>query len=264
MRFAWLTALILAIHASYVLAADVTVRQFTSALNTATPEKPVDFYNRDLSYLDLSGLGLEGARLAGSNLFGTDMTDANLRNVNLSGAILNRTTIIRANFSGANLSGATMMVPAAFIDPINAIADAPKFRGATLIRFRVTGVYWQVDFRGADLTDADFSPHAKRFGDTTVNEPLRTAVRSCDFSGARLVRANLRRLLAHFSVFAGADLTNANLVEADLSKADLSGANLAGAELSGANFDGANLRGVQGLERAKGVAEALNLHKAIR
>ena len=66
------------------------------------------------------------------------------------------------------------------------------------------------------------------------------------------------------SVFAGADLTNANLVEADLSKADLSGANLAGAELSGANFDGANLRGVQGLERAKGVAEALNLHKAIR
>jgi uncharacterized protein YjbI with pentapeptide repeats len=78
------------------------------------------------------------------------------------------------------------------------------------------------------------------------------------------VRANLQRLLAHFSVFAGADLTDANLVEADLSKADLSGANLKGAKLFGANFDGANLRGVKGLEDAEGLAQALNLDKALR
>lgn len=78
------------------------------------------------------------------------------------------------------------------------------------------------------------------------------------------MRANLRRLLAHFSVFAGADLTDANFIEADLSKADLFGANLKGAQLFGANFDGANLRGVQGLEDARGVAQAHNLDKAIR
>lgn len=264
MRLASLAVSILAIGAPAGFAADVTVRQVTSALHTAVPGQPVDFSNRDLSYLDLSNINLSGALLTRSNLFGTDMTDANLRQVNLTGARLDRTTIIRANFSGADLSGATMMVPAAFIDPITAVADAPKFTGATLLRFRVTGVYWQVDFRGADLSDSDFSPHAKRFGDTTVNEPLRTSLRSCDFSGARLVRANLRRLLAHFSVFAGADLTDANLVDADLSKADFSGANLKGAQLFGANFDGANLRGVQGLEAAKGVAEALNLDKAIR
>ncbi|MDO9384470.1 MAG: pentapeptide repeat-containing protein [Hyphomicrobiaceae bacterium] len=264
MKSASLAASIFAFGMSNAMASDVTVREFTSALHAATPGQPIDFSNRDLSYLDLSNLNFGAARLARSDLFGTDMTDANLKNVSLIGARLDRTTIIRANFSGADLSGATMMVPAAFIDPITAVAEAPKFTGATLVRFRVTGVYWQVDFRGADLTDADFSPHAKRFGDTTVNEPLRTAVRSCDFSGARLVRANLRRLLAHFTVFAGADLTDANLSEADLSKADLSGANLTGAQLFGANFDGAILRGVQGLKDAKDVAHALNLDKAVR
>lgn len=185
MRVTLLAVLLVVIGESDGQAADVTVRQVASALYAAPPGRRVDFSNRDLSYLDLSNLNFKSALLARSDLFGSDVSNSDLTNVNLSGSRLDRTTVIRTNFSGADLTGATMMVPAAFIDPITAHSDAPKFTGATLIRLRATGVYWQVDFRGADLTNADFSPHAKRFGDTTVNEPLRTSLRSCDFFQAR-------------------------------------------------------------------------------
>jgi len=245
-------------------AADVSARDLTSALYKATASQPVDYSNKDLSYLDLSGIDFKSARLTHANLFGTDMTGSNLKGVDLVGARLDRTTIIRADFSGANLTGATMLVPAAFLTLGNAISEAPRFTGANLTRFRVNGEYWRVDFRGADLTDADFSPHSKRFGDTTISVSRRTAFRSCDFSGAKMIRANLSRILAHFSILAGADLREADLSDADFSKADLSGADLTGANIAGANFDGADLRGVRGLEQALGLEKAVNLDKAVR
>lgn len=245
-------------------AADVTARDVTAALYKATAAEPLDYSNKDLSYLDLSGIDFKGALLTHADLFGVDMTGSNLKGVNLVGARLDRTTIIRADFSGANLAGATMLVPAAFVTLGSAITEAPRFTGANLTRFRVNGEYWRVDFRGADLTDADFSPHSKRFGDTTVSVSRRTSFRSCDFSGAKMIRANLSRVLVHFSVLAGADLTDADLSDADFSKADLSGADLTGANISRTDFDGADLRGVRGLDQAKGVAEARNLDKAIR
>lgn len=244
--------------------ADVTARELTAALFKATAAAPLDYSNKNLSYLDLSGIDFKGAQLVRADMFGSDFTGASLKGVNLQGARLDRTTIIRTDFSGANLTGATMLVPAAFLTLGNATAEAPRFTGANLTRFRVNGEYWRVDFRGADLTDADFSPHSKRFGDTTISVSRRTAFRSCDFSGAKMVRANLSRILVHFSVLAGADLTEADLSDADFSKADLSGAVLTGANISGANFDGADLRGVRGLESAIGLAAARNLDKAIR
>lgn len=250
--------------AAAVQAADVTARDFTAALYRATSAEPLNYSNKDLSYLDLSGIDFKGAYLTRADLFGVDFTGSNLKNVNLIGARLDRTTIIRADFSGANLSGATMLVPAAFATLANARVEAPKFTGATLTRFRANGEYWRVDFRGADLTDADFSPHSKRFGDTTISVSRRTSFRSCDFSGAKLIRANLSRILVHFSLFAGADMHDADLSDADFSKADLSGADLTGANIAGANFDGADLRGVRGLAQAKGVEQALNLDKATR
>lgn len=263
-RRASLVAAFAAVSVHGAPAADVTARDFTAALYKASAAAPLDYSNKDLSYLDLSGIDFKGALLARADMFGTDFTGSNLKGVNLSGARLDRTTIIRADFSGANLSGATMLVPAAFLTLGGATAEAPKFTGANLTRFRVNGEYWRVDFRGADLTDADFSPHSKRFGDTTIAVSRRTAFRSCDFSGAKMVRANLSRILVHFSVLAGADLSDADLSNADFSKADLSGANLSGANIAGANFDGANLRGVRGLDQAQGLAEAVNLDKAIR
>jgi uncharacterized protein YjbI with pentapeptide repeats len=114
------------------------------------------------------------------------------------------------------------------------------------------------------LSDADFSPHSKRFGDTTISVTRRTAFRSCDFSGAKMIRANLSRVLVHFSVLAGADLSGADLREADFSKADLSGADLTGANIARTNFDGADLRGVRGLDQAIGAQQAVNLDKAVR
>lgn len=248
----------------YARAADVTARELTAALYNTTAAAPLDYSNKNLSYLDLSGLDFKGALLTRADLFGTDMTGANLKGVNLVGARLDRTTIIKADFSGANLAGATMLVPAAFVTLGNATHEAPRFTGANLTRFRVNGEYWRVDFRGADLTDADFSPHSKRFGDTTISVSRRTSFRSCDFSGAKMVRANLSRVLVHFSVLAGADLTGADLSDADFSKADLSGADLTGANISGTDFDGADLRGVRGLEQAEGVDKARNLDRAIR
>jgi uncharacterized protein YjbI with pentapeptide repeats len=245
-------------------AADVTARDVTAALYRATAAEPIDYSNKDLSYLDLSEIDFKGALLTRANLFGSDFTGANLRNVNLVGARLDRTTIIRADFSGANLAGATMLVPAAFVTLANARLEAPKFTGATLTRFRANGEYWRVDFRGADLSDADFSPHSKRFGDTTIAVSRRTSFRSCDFSGAKLVRANLSRILVHFSIFAGADMRDADLSDADFSKANLSGADLTGADITKANFDGADLRGVRGLDQARGADQALNLHTAVR
>ena len=245
-------------------AADVSARELTAALYKATAAEPLDYSNKNLSYLDLSGIDFKGARLTHADLFGVDMTGSNLKGVNLVGARLDRTTIIRADFSGANLSGATMLVPAAFLTLGNATHEAPRFTGATLTRFRVNGEYWRVDFRGADLSDADFSPHSKRFGDTTISVTRRTAFRSCDFSGAKMIRANLSRVLVHFSILAGADLSGADLREADFSKADLSGADLTGANITRTNFDGADLRGVRGFDQAIGAQQAVNLDKAVR
>lgn len=263
----WLAALAFVLGSAVTtpaISADVTARDITAALFRATGGEPLDYSNKDLSYLDLSGLDFKGAFLTHADMFGTDMTGANLSRVNLVGARLDRSIIIRTDFTGANLSGATMLVPAAFTTLEKARLEAPKFTGANLTRFRANGEYWRVDFRGADLTDADFSPHSKRFGDTTISVSRRTAFRSCDFSGARMVRANLSRILVHFSVFAGADMTGADLSDADFSKADLSGADITGADITGANFDEADLRGVRGLDQAKGLATAKNLDRAVR
>ena len=253
-----------AMSAPLVWAAEVSIREITAAVFKATRSDPLDYSGKDLSYLDFSGIDFKAARMKDANLFGADFTGANLKDTNLSGALLDRTTIIRADFSGANLSGATMLVPAAFINLSQARNDAPRFTAANLQRFRVNGEYWRVDFRGADLTEANFSPHSKRFGDTTISVSRRTAFRSCDFSGAKMVRAQLARVLMHFSVLAGADLTDADLTDSDLSKADLSGANLTRAKVAGADFDGADLRGVRGLDTAIGLDQAVNLDRAYR
>jgi uncharacterized protein YjbI with pentapeptide repeats len=244
--------------------ADFTARQISEALFKAKPGERLDFSGRDLTYLDLSGLDFKGATLRNSDLYGTDFTGSSLKGADLSYARLDRSVLIRTDLSGANLTKATILRPTLFSDMTINHADAPKFSGATLVGIRVSLYLEGSDFRGADMTRADFSPLEFKPGQGTLVTPMKNFCRSCDFSGARLLEANFFRLDMRFARLVGADLRGANLAETDLSKADFSGADLTGADVREADFDSANLAGVKGLDAAKGLDSAINLDKAFR
>ena len=244
--------------------ADFTVRQITQDLFKAKAGERLDYAGRDLTYLDLSGLDFKQASLARTDLYGVDFTGSNLKGADISHARLDRAVLIRADLSGANLSGASIYRPTVYSDMHNSYADAPRFAGSNLTGIRVQADLSGADFRGADLTAANFSPLEGRPGQGTLVTLARNVLKSCNFSGATLRRADLTRAVLMFSSLVGADLTDANLSEADLSKVDFSGANLSGANVTGADFDGANLAGVKGLESVKGMDQAVNLDKAFR
>ncbi len=242
----------------------ITAREVTAALFKAHPGEAVDFSGKDLQLLDLSGLDFKGARLAGADLYGADVRGANLAGADLSGVRLDRATLIRADFSGANLARATLLRPNIYADLAADLKDAPRFTGADLREVRVMAQLDGADFKGADLTRADFSPHELSPGQGNVSSLTKNLLKSCDFSGARLVEADLRYAVLTFAKLVGADLRGANLAKADLVRADLSGADLTGADLSEANLDGAVLTGVKGLDTVKGLALAQNLDRATR
>jgi len=83
---------------------------------------------------------------------------------------------------------------------------------------------WRLDFRGTDLSEANFS-------------------------GADLSETNLRRANLSAADLSRADLSTANLSRADLSGADLSEANLRRANLRGANLGGGGPRPGQSQRR---------------
>jgi len=240
-----------------------TAREITEKLFKAKGGERVDLSGRNLRYLDLSGLDFKGASLVKSDLYGVDLTGANLKLADLSNARLDRTVIIQANFAGANLSGATLLRPTVHTSFAYKLSDAPNFAGANLTGMRAMARLDGANFRGADLSRADFSPHEWRPGQGTISTVMRNEMRSCDFSGGKLVETNLADAVLVFARLAGADLTRANLSGADLSKADLSGADLTGADLSRADLYGAILSGAKGLDTVKGVATAINFDKAI-
>lgn len=244
--------------------AQLTARQVTETLFKLPPGARADFSGKVLGYLDLSELDFKGALIRGADLYGTDFTSANLEGADLSRTRLDRTVIIRADFSGADLSGATLLRPTVHQTMAYDHRDAPSFAGAKLVGIRVQARLDGAGFRGADLTRADFSPLEQRPGQGTLVTLRANECRSCDFSGAKLVGANLSQAYLTFARFAGADLTDAILTGADLSMADLSGARLDGADLAGADLDGAKLVGVIGLESAKGLDTALHLERAKR
>jgi uncharacterized protein YjbI with pentapeptide repeats len=244
--------------------ADFTVREITQQLFMAKPGEQLDFAGSDLTYLDLSGIDFKQAKLSRTDLYGVDFTGSDLKGADISNARLDRAVLIRTDLSGANLRGATIFRPTVYADMQNNHADAPRFAGANLTGIRVQADLSGADFRGADLTYADFSPLEARPGQGTLVTLAKNVLKSCNFSGAILRHADFTRSVLMFSSMVGADLTGATLIEADLSKVDFSGANLSGADVTGADFDGANLAGVKGLETAKGLDQAVNLHKAFR
>jgi uncharacterized protein YjbI with pentapeptide repeats len=246
------------------MVAEINARAITSLLHQSKAGERSDLSGKFLAYLDLSDLDFKGAILARSDFYGTDFTGANLSGADLSQTRLDRSVLIRANLSGANLAGATILRPTVYSDMTNRTSEAPRFSGANLRNVHVQAELSGSDFRGADLTDADFYPLEGRPGQGTITTLSRNTLKYCDFSGARLHKANMERAVLWFAKFTGADLTGTRFVEADLSRADFAGADLAGADFTGADLDGANFIGAKGLEEAVGLDRAINLDRALR
>lgn len=242
--------------------ADFTVKQITSILFKIAPGERADFTGRDLTYLDLSELDFKGALLARSDFYGTDFTAANLSGADLTHTRLDRAVLIRANLSGANLTDATIYRPTIYSDEKFTLTDAPKFAGANLTRISVQADLSGADFRGADLTKANFSPLEARPGKGTLTTQPSNILRSCDFSGARMADADMTRAKLTFSRFTGADAHGVKFNGADLTKVDFSGADVSGADFTGADLYDVNFAGARGLETAIGLDNAVNADKA--
>jgi uncharacterized protein YjbI with pentapeptide repeats len=246
------------------MVAEINAHAITTLLHQSKPGKRPDLSGKFLTYLDLSELDFKGAILAHSDFYGTDFTGANLSGADLSHTRLDRSVLIRANLSGANLSGATILRPTIYSDMSNKTSDAPRFAGANLTNIHVQAELSGADFRGADLTDADFYPLEGRPGQGTLVTLSRNVLKYCDFSGARLHNANMQRAVIWFAKFTGADLTGVNFTDADLSRADFAGADISGVDFTRADLDGVNFVGAKGLAEAKGLDQAVNLDRALR
>ncbi|MBS0232400.1 MAG: pentapeptide repeat-containing protein [Proteobacteria bacterium] len=244
--------------------AEMNARAVTSLLFKAKPGERPNLSGKFLVYLDLSELNFKGANLAHSDFYGTDFTGANLKGADLSHTRLDRSVLIRADLSGANLSGATILRPTIYTDLSNNTHDAPHFSGANLTDVHVQAELSGSDFRGADLTNANFYPREGRPGEGTLATTYRNVLKYCDFSGAKLHDANMERAVLWFAKFKGADLTGANFTDADLSRADFSGADISGTDFARADLDGANFVGAIGIAQAKGLDQSVNLDRALR
>jgi uncharacterized protein YjbI with pentapeptide repeats len=244
--------------------AEINAHAITTLLHKAKAGEHPDLSGKFLVYLDLTDLDFKGANLAGSDFYGTDFTGANLSGVDLSRTRLDRSVLIRANLSGANLTGATIYRPTIYSDLSNKTSDAPRFSGANLTKVHVQAELSGSDFRGADLTEADFFPLEGRPGEGTMTTTYKNILKYCDFSGARLHGAHMQRAVMWFAKFTGADLTGADFTDADLSRADFRGADISGAIFTRANLEGASFAGAKGFEEAKGLDQSINLERPLR
>ncbi len=239
-------------HTAPAVAAPLSAREVTTVLFNAKPGSDVDFSGAILKDLDLANLDFKKANLARADLYGADLTRANLSNTDLSNARLDRATIIRADFSGADMANATILRPTTASTFSFDKIEAPRFNGTNLTGARIIAFIDGADFRGANLTDADFSPYERR-GSQWATVPM-TQMKYADFTGAMLTRANLKRAILHLTKFTNADLRGVNFQHADLSSADLSGADISAADFTDAVLDGVKLKGVKGRETAKGLS----------
>jgi uncharacterized protein YjbI with pentapeptide repeats len=143
---------------------------------------------------------------------------------------MDRATLVKARFNEASLQGASIRRPSIYADMTLSSADLPAFRNANLTRARVTARLDGADFSGANLNDASFVVWEER----NLGGPPVSGLERCDFSGARLIGANLRGVSLVRSIFRNADLSRADRRNADLSHADFEGATIAGAKLGDA------------------------------
>ncbi len=243
---------------------DMSARAVTTLLFRAKPGQRPDLSGKLLVYLDLSELHFKGGNLAHSDFYGAEFTGASLKGADLSHTRLDRSVLMRADLSGANLTGATILRPTIYADLSTNTLDAPRFTGANLTEVHIQAELSGSDFRGANLTKANFYPLEGRPGEGTLATAYRNVLKYCDFSGARLFDADMERTVLWFAKFNGADLKGANFTDADLSRADFSGADISGADFTRADLDGANFVGAIGIADAKVIDQAVNLDRALR
>ena len=245
MTVATMSALPLTAHS-----AEMTARQVTTALFNTSADQPLDLSGKDLSKLDLGDLDFKGANLTGANLYGTDLSSSNLSLVLLSGAHLDRATITGANFGGADLSRATILRPNVFSTMEIDVRELPNFENAKMIDANISGRLDRISFRGADLTGTFFGPRNPD-GETLITP--RIEMNGCDFTDAKLRKADLSLNNVQYAKFIDADLTGANFTGANLSGADFTGADVTEADFTGAVVDGAHFKDAKSLDRAKGL-----------
>lgn len=232
-------------------AADMTARQVTQLLFAASAGSTPDLSNKDLSGLDLSGLDFKKAKLDRVNLYGADLTGANLSGASLKSARLDRATLIGTDLSGADLTGASLLRPNVFEDMKSTSRSGLSFAGARLVGANLNGRFDGVNFSHADLSSAIFGPRDPR--EEVLITPM-MSLAAANFTGARLVGADLSRNSLENANFTDADLTHANLQGARLGGANFSGAVLDEADLTGATGAGANLQAARGLQSAVGLS----------
>ncbi len=208
-----------------------------------------------LARADLTGADLRGAKLAGCNLGQALLTGAMVTGgVDLTGAVLTGADLSGASFRGARLSRVDLG-EAVFrgTDFGEAACERLTFMKSDLRGAKLAGAsfvkctFIEVDLHGADLTGADLTSatlvHVDACGAVLRGARLaklcvvkESSFEGADFTGAVLVRANLRG-----TKLAGCDFTRAELDGADLSECDLRGARFDRAVGRSARFTRADL-----------------------
>jgi uncharacterized protein YjbI with pentapeptide repeats len=160
--------------------------------------------------------------------------DLDMRGANFAGANLEKARFVHCIVEGLDFSGANL-AGAVFVA---VKGDGCVFRGADLTnaRFVLESSFADCDFSGARLDKANLRGTMLANGDFSACSAL-----AADFSEATLSRARFPKVLARGARFAKADLTLAQMQGINLIDAVLQKANLHGAQLQGANLFGADL-----------------------
>lgn len=115
--------------------------------------------NLDLRYVDFRECNLEGAHLSICMFNGTKFRRANLRNANLMISIIAGADFTGADLTEANLTKCVAYMGKKFLNMWRKTGyTETSFRNCNLRKAKfVDAVLHGVDFRGADLTEADFT-----------------------------------------------------------------------------------------------------------
>jgi uncharacterized protein YjbI with pentapeptide repeats len=210
------------------------------------------FAGCDLSDFRFLDTAFEGCDFAGAKLSNTVFSSATRCNFDRAhGPSMSASDASGSTFKGAKLNGATFDQTMADVDFSG--ADLTQARFQTYNWKRKTDKWPGLVFRNANLTSAIFGDlHLVRpdfeGADLTGVGADRVTIEAGIFRNAALAKATLNGLKFLRCDFSGADLRQTKLVEADLTGCVLEGANLAGCNLRGAKLDGVDLAKTKGYD----------------
>ena len=195
----------------------------------------------DLSNWDFRGQNLTGARFYGANMSGTDLSDAWIEGVDFENTALTKSQL----------------------------ASTSSYQAKNLRGIRIRGDFSEWDFRGqdlshanferADLSDSDFrdaiitgAAMFRRSGFTEAQFVSTASYKKKDLTGIRAYEANLSGWDFSGQNLTGAQFTQSWLHDADFTDAVITGASFAGASgftneqlASTANYKNRNLTGIE-------------------